>query len=220
MALYDGEIAFVDAQIGLLLEGLAARKLAEEAVVIVVSDHGEEFTEHGGWFHGLTLHRELLHVPLIVWDRRPGASTGTRDEAVDLIDVAATVLELAGVSGASGAGGRDLLAPGPLPVRTRIAELEHDRLREERVSGVRHRRSVTEWPWKAIVDSEGAIVAYRMDRDSGEMQPFLLDDPALPASLRARARRLAAEAAAVTSAPVPALSPEDREGLRALGYAE
>ena len=113
-----------------------------------------------------------------------------------------------------------MLAPGPLPVRTRIAELEHDRLREERVSGVRHRRSVTEWPWKAIVDSEGAIVAYRMDRDPGERQPFLLDDPALPASLRARARRLAAEAAAVTSAPVPALSPEDREGLRALGYAE
>ena len=219
-ALYDGEIAFVDAQIGLLLEGLAARGLAEDAVVIVLSDHGEEFTEHGGWFHGLTLHRELLHVPLIVWDRREGGATGTRDEAVDLVDVAATVLEVAGVSGASGAGGRNLLAPGPLPPRTRIAELEHDRLREERVRPVRHRRSVTDWPWKAIVDSDGAIAVYRMDRDSKEMQPIALDDPALPASLRARARSLAAEAAAVTSAPVPELSPEDREGLRALGYAE
>ena len=219
-ALYDGEIAFVDAQIGLLLSGLEERNLAGEAVVIVVSDHGEEFTEHGGWFHGLTLHRELLHVPLIVQDRRSKEAPRQRDEPVDLVDVAVTVLALAGLTDELGSSGRDLLAAAALPARIRIAELEHDRLREERVGAVRHRRAVTEWPWKAIVDAEGAIAAYRIDRDPGEKLPLSLDDPEVPAPLRARARRLAVEAAETGVGPVPDLSREDRAALRALGYAD
>jgi arylsulfatase A-like enzyme len=221
-ALYDAEIAFVDAQIGLLLEGLAERQLAREAVVIVVSDHGEEFSEHGGWFHGVTLHRELLHVPLIVWDRRSDspATARRRHEAVDLVDVAQTLLALAGLPAEPNSSGRDLLAAAPLPVRTRVAELEHDRLREERVTAVRHRRAVTAWPWKAIVDSQGDIVVYRLDRDPGEKLPLSLDAPAVPAPLRAQARRLAVEAAGIGVGPVPDLSPEDRAALRALGYAE
>ncbi len=218
-ALYDGEIAFVDAQIGLLLSGLEERNLAGEAVVIVVSDHGEEFTEHGGWFHGLTLHRELLHVPLIVQDRRSREAARQRDEPVDLVDVAVTVLALAGLADESGSSGRDLLAAAALPPRVRIAELEHDRLREERVTAVRHRRAVTDWPWKAIVDTEGAIAAYRIDRDPGEKLPLSLDDPEVPAPLRLRARRLAVEAAETGVGRVPDLSPEDRAALRALGYA-
>ncbi|MEE2672632.1 MAG: sulfatase [Myxococcota bacterium] len=220
IALYDGEIASVDAQIGLLLRALEERSLAKEAVVIVVSDHGEEFTEHGGWFHGLTLHRELLHVPLIIHDRLTGGEATRRDEPVDLVDVAATVLALAGLAGESESGGRNLLAAGALPARIQIAELEHDQLREERVGAVRHRRAVTGWPWKAIVDAQGATAVYRIDRDPGETMPLSLDDPAVPATLRVRARHLAVQAAETGVGVVPELAPEERAALRALGYAE
>jgi len=219
VALYDEEIRAVDAGVAALLDGLARRDLAQEALWIVLSDHGEAFGEHGGWFHGLTLHRELLHVPLIVHDRRPDAPRGVRDEPVDLLDVEATIRAAAGVDDEDAPHGRDLLA-GPLPERPRVAELEHDSLREERVRAIRHRRAVGLWPWKAIVDVEGDARVHHLGHDPHEQEPVALDDPAVPETLRELTHSAWHEAAAVGREAPPELAPETREGLRALGYAE
>lgn len=64
--MYDGEIARVDNQIGRLLHGLRQHGVLDNAMIIVTSDHGEEFFEHGSWSHGHSLYQELLHVPLII----------------------------------------------------------------------------------------------------------------------------------------------------------
>ena len=64
--MYDGEIAWVDSQIGRLLQGLRRYGVLDNAMVIVTSDHGEEFFDHGSWSHGHSLYQELLHVPLII----------------------------------------------------------------------------------------------------------------------------------------------------------
>ena len=65
-ALYDGEIAYTDHHFGKLLDRLQGMGLGESTLVVLVSDHGEEFFEHGGWEHGKTLYGEQLRVPLIV----------------------------------------------------------------------------------------------------------------------------------------------------------
>lgn len=94
--LYDGEIRYSDAQVGRLLQALRAQGQYDNTVIIVVSDHGEEFWEHGGTGHGKTLYEEVLRVPLLI--KLPNsAQAGTRSGTlVEMIDLAPTVLELAG----------------------------------------------------------------------------------------------------------------------------
>ena len=64
---YDNEILHQDAQLGELLDALEAQGLRNETIVIVVSDHGEEFQEHGNWGHGYRMWEELLRVPFVLW---------------------------------------------------------------------------------------------------------------------------------------------------------
>jgi arylsulfatase A-like enzyme len=96
---YDREIRFADREIGRFLDSLkerATRPTYRDALVIVLSDHGEEFQDHGWWRHGKTLYQELLHVPLLVkWPSL--AFAGARNEAtVQHIDLLPTLLDLAG----------------------------------------------------------------------------------------------------------------------------
>ena len=97
--LYDAEIAYVDAKIGELLEELDARGVADDTIVIVTSDHGELFGEHGLANHFKALTREETHVPLLI--RYPGripAGKRIRTPA-QLRDLMPTVLELADLPG-------------------------------------------------------------------------------------------------------------------------
>ena len=73
-ALYDSEIAYTDAHIGELINRLKKDGLYDKSLVVFLSDHGEEFRDHGAFFHMHTLYRELLHVPLIV--KLPGHHQG------------------------------------------------------------------------------------------------------------------------------------------------
>jgi arylsulfatase A-like enzyme len=87
---YDAEISFVDHEVGRLLESLPP-----DTLILLTSDHGEEFREHGGFLHGHTLFQELLHVPLII--AGPGVPAKLAIEApVSHVDIAPTLLQLAG----------------------------------------------------------------------------------------------------------------------------
>jgi len=92
---YDDALAYLDHEIGAMLDDFRSRGLLENTIVIVTADHGEEFGEHGLLDHGNSLYLPALHVPLlVVW---PGhVPAGRRVEpTVSLIDLAATVLDLA-----------------------------------------------------------------------------------------------------------------------------
>ena len=92
---YDGEIAYVDRYIGFLLAYLRYRpKLWDDTVVVVTSDHGEEFGEHGGRTHARTCYVESTHVPLVL--RVPGLKRQRVDAEVALLDIKPTLLELIG----------------------------------------------------------------------------------------------------------------------------
>ena len=92
---YEGAIASLDAQLGLLIDALEARGLLENTIVVITSDHGEQFGEHGGSGHGNTLFTEVLHVPLMI--RFPAGLPSDRrvSEFVSLRDVPHTLAGLA-----------------------------------------------------------------------------------------------------------------------------
>ena len=106
--LYQGEIAYVDEQVGRLRRELEGLGLLEDTVVVITSDHGESLGEHGEPTHGVFLYQATLRVPLIIVapKRWPG---GRRVAALaSLIDVPPTLLELTGVRVPDGLDGRSL----------------------------------------------------------------------------------------------------------------
>jgi arylsulfatase A-like enzyme len=110
--LYDGEIAFVDCQIGRLLAGLRSRGLSGNTLVVFIADHGEEFLDHGGLGHGHTLYQELLSIPLIV--SGPGVPAGMVDSSlVGQIDIAPTILAYTGIERPESMEGVDILSSFP-----------------------------------------------------------------------------------------------------------
>jgi len=104
---YDGEVAYADELVGRFLEGLRERGLLDRSIVAFTSDHGEALGDHGEREHGFFLYRETVHVPLVL--RLPGGVRGgSRVSAtVGLVDLPATLLDLAGLP-ASGLDGVSL----------------------------------------------------------------------------------------------------------------
>jgi arylsulfatase A-like enzyme len=93
--MYDGSIAYLDAQLGHLFRELERRGVLENTLVVLTADHGDEFAEHGFVGHGNTLYRASVQVPLVVWlpSRVPAARRVA--SPVSLRNLAATVLDLA-----------------------------------------------------------------------------------------------------------------------------
>lgn len=218
--LYDAEIATVDKALGELLDELGRRGIFENTVVAVVSDHGEEFGEHGGWVHGGTLHRESVWIPFIVHDTRRPTHGIRRDEPVDLLDVATTLLSLAGIEACEGMRGRALLSPEGSHARDVIAELHLEERPEAATIPRIHRLALQSWPWRAILGQDETLSFFRLDRDPLESEPVpraTADLENLGASAE-RARGLL-DAMAARSRPGQ-LDARQREGLRALGYTD
>src|SRR5204862_7457065 len=88
---YDGEVQYVDAQVGRLLGAIDRQK----TIVVVVGDHGEALGEHGELTHGLLLYESTLHVPLIVADNRQPA---TDNQPISTAAVAPMIARLAGLT--------------------------------------------------------------------------------------------------------------------------
>lgn len=109
--LYDASIRHIDDQLGELLNGIDELEAADRTLLVVLSDHGEQFGEHGGFEHN-TLWQEVLHVPLLmrVPERvRPGWTGRRIDALVGLIDVLPTLLELMGLPVPAHVQGRSLV---------------------------------------------------------------------------------------------------------------
>jgi arylsulfatase A-like enzyme len=221
-ALYDGELAFTDRQIGALFEELRKRGLYEPAVVAYTADHGEEFKDHGAWGHADTLYEELLHVPFAL--RAPGISPRRVADKVCLVDLAPTVLDLLGIPPPASFQGRSLaplLRGGALSEQPTYAETSHTHDRNQKIA-------VREGRLKYVMNvPRGREAEPRILRE----ELFDLEkDPGERASLEAREdrdrlRRYAlaylARGRAESSEPVAvSLSPVVLERLRALGYVQ
>lgn len=109
LALYDGEIAYVDSYLGRLFQFLRHQDLWDQTLILVTSDHGDEFFEHGVKGHRKNLHQVTLQVPLLVklpWGRFAGSRVSS---PVGIVDLAPTMLEVAGLEVPAEFNGRSLL---------------------------------------------------------------------------------------------------------------
>jgi len=215
LALYDGEIRFTDEQIGRLLEHLTLRGLDEGALIVVTSDHGEEFLEHGAWEHQRTLYEEVIRIPLLlngadVPQARLAAQTS-------ILDVMPTILDWLDVAPPPTARGQSLL--GPLESREAYGETNHT------ADGTRRlflRGGAGRWKTILSLDASGDSVQreewFDLAADPGErasaQPPARHADP-----IRERAiERWRGDRESGSTAPRVELSEEQRERLRALGY--
>ncbi|NNL65048.1 MAG: sulfatase [Myxococcales bacterium] len=210
-AAYDEELAFVDAQLGRLLDALEARGALREGLVVLTADHGEELFEHGGFGHGHAMHDELLRVPLLFWG---GALVpGRRDTPVSIADLPATLLDAVGLDPPeAGVSLWPLLAGQGPPQAPRTLLAENPGSDDDAVAAI-------DWPYKLVrARASGREALYDLEADPGESADRAAQHPEV--------RRRLAEALDALSAqtggegrPVE-LDPDTRERLRGLGYLE
>ncbi|RME21764.1 MAG: hypothetical protein D6806_14100, partial [Deltaproteobacteria bacterium] len=111
--LYLQEVRYWDGLLGALVERIEKLDLADRTMVIITSDHGEEFGEHGGFWHGTTLYEELVRAPLVM--KVPGRHARAETRPVSLLDIFPSVLSFAGISTPEGLEGVSLLDEGLVP---------------------------------------------------------------------------------------------------------
>ena len=109
-SLYDGEVAYVDAQVGRLMEALEQHGHGDSTLIVVTADHGESLGEHGYfWDHGDLLFEDQVHVPFVIHSP-DGSLRGRTDETGRSADLFPTLLGLLGIAAEHPVDGRNLLA--------------------------------------------------------------------------------------------------------------
>lgn len=216
-ALYDGEVSYQDAQLAALLDGLERRGLADDTMVVITADHGEEFWDHGSVGHGHSLHAELTHVPLIL--RVPGLAAAPRrlEGAAGLVDVVPTVLEALGEPVPEGLSGRSLLP--------QLRGAGEDAPPVAVAGFMEHWRSVVCGRYKLMARSRGRIALYDHATDPREQRDVSAERPIATAYLRGLLGLSLAGSRVQTARPRPrhrpattTIDPELQAQLEALGY--
>jgi arylsulfatase A-like enzyme len=221
--LYLAEVAYTDARLGDFLAGLETSGHADDTLVVVVADHGEEFFEHGWSEHGKTLYSEQVHVPLVM--RLPhGKLAGRRFSApVRQIDLLPTILDVVDIDRPQFVDGQSVLEPlvlralpdtGPI-----LAFLDLDGRRLESVT-VGDLKLIDTFEYMHPADHHPGVQLFDLAKDPGEQVNLAEQRPILAGYLRTlgRAERLAATQALVSETAV--IDDEIENELRALGYLE
>ena len=189
---YDGAIAYLDQQIGLLLDELERRGALNNTLVVITSDHGESFGEHQDFGHGNSLYMPLLHVPLLVFFPSQVPANQEVSDPVSLRDLPATILELAGVSGKTKAPGYSLachwiseLPPGTVKTSAILSEVNVAPIRPGRypTGASANMRSVLQEPLHYIRNANGREELYDIVKDPAE-ETNLLDEEELKPMIR------------------------------------
>jgi arylsulfatase A-like enzyme len=221
LALYDGEIAFNDREFGRLLSMLEDEQLLDHTMIVFVSDHGEEFLEHGTWEHGRNLFAENLNVPLIIRiaDRGRGRHIG---EVVQHIDLMATILDHAGLPIPEQVEGRSLLAL--------LDQADEEAAGQARpafsflhLDGLPH-RSLVAGDWKLIerLSPEGTVLwegLFHRGEDPLEARNRARDYPILTRYMGLLLEAKVAEGSLLTTEEA-VLDARTERALRALGYLQ
>lgn len=184
--LYDAEIRQLDAALEMFFDTLEKKGMFSNTIVVITSDHGEEFLEHGGVLHGVTLYDELLRIPLII--AGPGIPAGRiREEQVQLIDVMPTILDLCDAGAPASLEGKSLvpLILGEDAEWTEIAFAEADH------KNVKHdiKRAVRTDRYKLYYDRHTKEEElYDLALDPGEQRNVIQSRPEVARSLRGALR--------------------------------
>lgn len=230
-ALYAGEINYLDRVVARFFAALEGMPLGDQTLVVLTSDHGEAFGEHGRVGHGETLFNQVLHVPLaFYW---PGKiPPGSADTPVQLADVMPTILDLVGLSTTRKFDGVSLKmamesgaeVPPNRPIFAELATAWGECRRMQLPDGCPTRRLAVQTDRFKLMTSElpPSQALYDLQADPGEMHDVAAQYPVELARYREYLRTYEARQAlppASDDAP-PEVGAETREKLRQLGYME
>ncbi len=219
---YDGGIAYMDAQIGKLMDWLKEQRTYENTMIVVASDHGEAFGERNHTGHANSPYQNLLHVALIVkYPTASPAQAGTVvDTPVSLIDVAPTVLKALGEPVPPTMQGQDLRQANSSDRREFFAEtFPCATLQSPECPRGCIARAVYSWPYKFITSTNGRRQLYDLRTDPDETRDLMTADPQ-------RAQQLNADLQVwMKSFPTHShqklqLNPEALQRLKGLGYVQ
>jgi arylsulfatase A-like enzyme len=219
--LYDGEVAFNDHSFGSLLRDLEARGLYDETLILFVSDHGEEFKEHGRWRHGANLHAETLNFPLII--RFPGQQEGRRaEELAQHIDLMPTVLDYLGLPIPEAVEG------GSLSAVTKAGNSRQGPRTERAYShlqlgGKPRHLSIVDGPWKLIRTERPrgiSVLLYNWKEDPREREDLAAEFPVRTAVLSALLDQKSSQSQILVPEEEGKPDEETLDALRALGYLQ
>ncbi len=224
--LYDAGIRQLDNELGRFFSVLKSEDLLDRSLVIITSDHGEEFMDHGRMDHFLTMHQEVIRVPLIM--RGPEIPSELRVKTpVSLVDIAPTILSFAGMTHETALDGLNLahLLKGKTPEafdrRAIFGEASGGLTYEKMMKGIFPTyRSLRRGKYKIIHDSkQNKWLLYDLEADPGEEHDLAAKKPELTQRLATEMRQRYLD-----FDPEPAahdrveLDADELERLRALGY--
>lgn len=228
---YDGSIRGADVELGRVIERLDELGIPDRTLVVFLSDHGEEFLEHGGHFHEENVYGELVNVPLVL--RWPGGVPSGRlvGETVQLLDLAPTILDLADLAIPERMQGQSLtpLLQSGANFRSRPAISEWRRRTDQIDSNMVDAFSIIEGEWKLVrnvarPDGVPEFELYRHDTDPLDQKDVAFENPEIVARLAAQleawhkwalANRLPSDGEAASD-----MTSEELERLRSLGYVQ
>jgi choline-sulfatase len=203
---YNGEVAYVDAEVARLLEGVGRRQALDRVAIVVAGDHGESLGEHGERTHGMLLYEPALRVPLVV--RAPGrAAVGVRADAATLADIAPTILAVAGVAPLAACDGVNLLGPAAARDREIYGETNYPRL-----AGWSPLRSLVSGQWKLVRAAPPEL--FDVARDPAEATNLAAERAPLAAAMARRLGEIEGAGRQATATP----GRDAQERLRSLGY--
>ena len=212
--LYDAEIRQLDDLLAGLFAHLDQLGLADDTLVVVTSDHGEEFGEHGSVLHGQTHFEEVIRIPLLV--RGPDVPVGRRiDEPVHLVDVAPTILAACGIpdDGLDGIDLQQVWVSNSGPDRYLYSEADHNNSQPDIRRMIRFQRH------KLLHDTlTGESHVFDLEQDPGESVDVSDAEVELAAMLMTKLEAFMQGGAEADQIPMP--SAEDQELLRSLGYLD
>jgi arylsulfatase A-like enzyme/tetratricopeptide (TPR) repeat protein len=201
---YDGEIASADRIVGEFLDQLKKQGIYDRAIIVLTSDHGEGFGDHGEEQHSILLYRELLQVPLVLKLPASQRAGTTVNAPAQLADIAPTFLEILGIEGPKMSGSSLL---GLSAVRPLYAETMYPRIQ----LGWSELTSVIEHPYQ-LIDSPRPEL-YDLSRDPGEKNDLAATERRKFASMR---KWLTAQQTPLR--PLEQVDAETSAKLTALGY--
>jgi len=179
-SLYNGEVRRVDRLLGEILSTLETRGLAEHTVVVVTSDHGQEFADHGAYTFGHSLYEEVVRVPLVIAGPAVTGAGNAIATPVSLVDVAPTLAELAGATLSGEAQGVSLV-----PSLVGQAVVEHPVYSQALYRVPFDAQAIRTGSSKLIYsESDGHVELYDLIADPGENHDLAAEMPELASRLR------------------------------------
>ncbi len=208
---YDGEIAYTDQQLGRLFDAVARKAPPENTLVVVLSDHGESFSEHGEYTHGVFLYDSTLRIAFLMAGGPIPGGIRVKQQA-RTIDLLPTILELAGLKGPAETQGTSL-TPSFKGEEINTTSSYAETLFPKLNMGWAELRSMRTTRWKYIRAPKPEL--YDLVRDPGETSNVIASHSAEAQDLEAKLNAVAGTAEKIAPA---AMDPRTMKQLKSLGY--